>query len=195
MEKTNDQRLNGTGLDSTGLTDAELSEDERAAVGRLRRDAEDRGVPIKFARRGQAASLQEAAANIGVEPREIVKTLVAKAKATQTTREHSYVLVLIPGDRQVDWATLRRLTGMKKMSMTAPEEALAATGYRPGTITPFAAESAEGRRWPIYADESITGRIAMGAGAPGLSLFVDSARLFEAYDVVTADISRPARQD
>ena len=192
MEKTNDQRLNGTGLDSTGLTDAELSEDERAAVGRLRRDAEDRGVPIKFARRGQAASLQEAAANIGVEPREIVKTLVAKAKATQTTREHSYVLVLIPGDRQVDWATLRRLTGMKKMSMTAPEEAVEATGHRPGTITPFGAESAEGVRWPIYADESITGRIAMGAGAAGLSLFVDSAALFAAYDVVTADITRTA---
>ncbi|MDZ5076348.1 YbaK/EbsC family protein [Nesterenkonia sp. HG001] len=191
METTPDHAATA-GLAAVGPAGAMLSEEDRASVERLLRDADAHGVHLRFIRRGQANSLQEAAAAIGVEPREIVKTLVARAKVTQTTKEHSYVLALIPGDRQVDWAKLRRLAGMKKMSMTAPEEAVEATGHRPGTITPFGAESAEGVRWPIYADESITGRIAMGAGAAGLSLFVDSAALFAAYDVVTADITRTA---
>ncbi|GAA3062773.1 MULTISPECIES: YbaK/EbsC family protein [Actinomycetes] len=187
MEKTTDQP--GRSLPALDAA-VGLSAAERTSVARLLADAEAHGVDVELVSRGPAQSLEEAAAAIGIEPRQIVKTLVAKAKVTQTTREHSYVLALIPGDRQVDWAKLRRLAGMKKMSMTAPEEAVEATGYRPGTITPFGAETAEGVRWPVYADESITGRIAMGAGAQGLSLFVDSATLFAAYDVVPADITR-----
>ncbi|MGQ7786971.1 aminoacyl-tRNA deacylase [Nesterenkonia sp. K-15-9-6] len=187
MEKTTDQP--GPRLPALDAA-VGLSAAERTSVDRLLADAEAHGVDVELVSRGPAQSLEEAAATIGVEPRQIVKTLVARAKVTQTARDHTYVLALIPGDRQVDWARLRRLAGMKKMSMTAPEEAVEATGYRPGTITPFGAAAADGTRWPIYADESISGRIAMGAGAPGLSLFVDSATLFAAYDVVTADITR-----
>ncbi|GAB3187388.1 aminoacyl-tRNA deacylase [Nesterenkonia suensis] len=177
------------------LTDVSLTEEDRACVERLLRDAATRGVTVQLIRRGPANSLAEAAAALGVEPRRIVKTLVARAKVTQTAREHSYVLALIPGDRQVDWAKLRRLAGMKKMSLTAPEETVEATGHRPGTITPVGAESSEGTRWPIYADENITGGIAMGAGATELSLVVDSAALFAAYDVVTGDITRATPQE
>lgn len=179
-----------TDIEHTDPADIDLSAEDRASVQRLSADAAAHGVEIRFAARGEARSLEEAAANIGVQPHEIVKTLVAKAKVTQTTREHSYVLALVPGDRQVDWGKLRRLAAMKKMSMTAPEEAVEATGYRPGTITPFGAETAEGGRWPVYADETITGRIAMGAGAHELSLFVDSESLFTAYGVITGDISK-----
>lgn len=157
---------------------------------RVAADAEARGVRVEFTPRGQASSLQEAAANLGIEPSEIVKTLVAKAKLTQTTTDHSYIIALIPGDRQVDWAKLRRLAGMKKLSMAAPDDGFAATGYYPGTITPFGAESDDGAQWPIYADESITGRISMGAGESDLSLFVDSAELFSAFGVVIGDISK-----
>lgn len=153
-------------------------------------DAEARGVPIEFAERGPASSLEEAAANLGVTPGEIVKTLVARAKLTQTAAEHSYVIALIPGGKQVDWAKLRKLAGMKKLSMASPDEGFAATGYHPGTITPFGAESATGTRCPIYADESISGRICMGAGEPDLNLFVDSAELFAAYSVTVGDISK-----
>lgn len=156
---------------------------------RVRADAQDLGVSIEFTDRGPARSLAEAAANLGIEPREIVKTLVAKSKLTQTAREHSYAIVLIPGDKQVDWAKLRRLAGMKKMSMAAPEEGFEATGYRPGTITPFGAAAADGTRWPIYAEESIRGSICLGAGEPDLNLFVESADLFAAFGVTTGEIT------
>ncbi len=104
---------------------------------RVRADAGARGVEVEFVDRGPASSLPEAAANLGIEPRNIVKTLVAKAKLTQTASEHSCVIALIPGDRAVDWAKLRRLAGMKKMSMASPEEGFEVSGYRPGTINPF----------------------------------------------------------
>ena len=157
---------------------------------RVQRAADQLGVSIDFTPRGQASSLEEAAANLGIEPREIVKTLVAKAKLTQTATEHSYIIALIPGDKQVDWSKLRKLAGMKKLSMAAPEDGFAATGYCPGTITPFGATSDDGAQVPVYADESITGRISMGAGEPGLSLFVDAQDLISAYRIVTADICR-----
>ena len=153
---------------------------------RVRADAAARGVEIEFVDRGPASSLPEAAANLGVEPRSIVKTLVAKAKLTQTTTEYNYVIALIPGDKAVDWAKLRRLAGMKKMSMAAPEEGFEASGYMPGTINPFGLRN----QLPIYADESITGRIAMGAGEPDLNLFVEAEQLFAAFEVTTGDIGK-----
>lgn len=153
---------------------------------RVRTDAESRGVQIEFVERGPASSLPEAAANLGLEPRDIVKTLVAKAKLTQTAAEHSYVIVLIPGDKAVDWAKLRKLAGMKKMSMASPEEGFEVTGYRPGTINPFGTVNP----LPVYADESISGRIAMGAGEDGLNLFVEAAQLFGAFKVTAGDIGK-----
>lgn len=163
---------------------------------RVLEDAQRRGVSIEFADRGPAASLEEAAANLGIEPREIVKTLVAKARVTQTAQSHSYLMVLIRGDQQVDWAKLRRIAGVKKASMAAPEEGYEATGYRPGTITPFgagaagAAEPDDDGRLPVFADESIAGRICMGAGEPGLNLFVEAGALFSSFEVTEADIAK-----
>ncbi len=159
---------------------------ETSGRERVRADAEARGVEIEFVDRGPASSLPEAAANLGIEPRNIVKTLVAKAKLTQSTSEHSYVIALIPGDRAVDWAKLRKLAGMKKMSMASPEEGFEASGYMPGTINPFGLRT----ELPIYADESITGRIAMGAGEPDLNLFVHAEQLFAAFEVTTGDIGK-----
>ncbi len=153
-------------------------------------DARHHGVEIEFVDRGHATSLEEAAQNLGIEPRGIVKTLVAKTKVTQTAREHSYILVLIRGDQQVDWAKLRRVAGVKKASMAAPDEGFHATGYRPGTITPFGSFGEGNVRWPVFADESIADRICMGAGEPGLNLFVGAAELFDAFGVVTADIAK-----
>lgn len=157
---------------------------------RVAADAEARGVPIEFAERGPASSLEEAASNLGITPGEIVKTLVAKAKRSQTAADYTYVIALIPGGKQVDWSKLRRLAGMKKLSLASPEEGFTATGYHPGTITPFGVEAPSGTQWPVYADESISGRICMGAGEPGLNLFVDSADLFAAFGATTGDIGK-----
>jgi len=156
--------------------------DPDAATARVREAASDLGLDIEIRERPEAGSLHEAAGLLGLEPRDIVKTLVVKRS------DDSYLFALIPGDRQIAWPKLRALVGVNKLQMPDAARALAATGYERGTIVPLGSTTA----WPVYADEAITGRIAMGAGAHGYSLFVDSAELFAALGAVVADISQPS---
>ena len=139
--------------------------------------------------RPAARSLAEAAELLGLQPEDIVKTLVVKRSSTSSGTDPEYLLALVPGDLAISWPKLRALVGVNKLRLPEPEMALAATGYERGTITPIGAHT----DWPVYADESIVGRrIAMGAGAHGYSLFVDADALIAAYGARVADISQPA---
>lgn len=144
-------------------------------------DAAARGLRIEVADRGRARSLEEAAANLGIEPREIVKSLVVRHP------DGSFLFALIPGDRQISWPKLRKLVGVNRLSMPAADVALEATGYERGTITPLGSTTA----WPVYADASISGRISLGAGEHGRSAFVDAEDLLTTLGATVADISDP----
>ena len=157
-------------------------------LDRVRTAAASRGLDIELRERPQASSLAEAASLLGLQPEDIVKTLVVKRPSTGAGTDE-FLLALIPGDLAISWPKLRALVGVNKLRMPEPEVALAATGYERGTITPIGAST----DWPVYADESIVGRrIAMGAGAHGYSLFVDADDLIAAYGATVADISQPA---
>ena len=147
---------------------------------RVSADAAARGVAIEFVARPAAESLEDAAKLIGVAPREIVKTLVVKRS------DGTFLFALLPGDRQISWPKLRALVGVNKLQLPDPAVALEATGYERGTITPFGSTT----DWPVYADETISGRVAMGAGEHGYSLLVDSADLLRAFGATVADISQ-----
>ena len=149
--------------------------------GRFLDDAAARGLAVDVADRARAKSLEEAAAILGIEPREIVKSLVVKHP------DGSFLFALIPGDRQISWPKLRKLLGVNRLSMPPADVAREATGYERGTITPLGSTTA----WPVYADESISGRISMGAGAHGRSAFVDAGELFRSLGATVADISDP----
>ncbi|MFT4214409.1 MAG: YbaK/EbsC family protein [Microbacterium sp.] len=152
-------------------------------VARAREAAAARGLDIELRERPVAADLAGAARLLGLQPADIIKTLVVKRS------DDSYLFALIPGDRAISWPKLRALVGVNKLRLPEPELALHATGYERGTITPIGSTT----DWPIYADESIVGRrIAMGAGAHGYSLFVDADDLVAAYGAIVADISQPA---
>ena len=155
-----------------------------AATGRERflADAAARGLSVQLVERLAANSLEEAARILGIEPGDIVKSLVVKHK------DGSFLFALVPGDRQISWPKLRALIGVNKLSLPAADVALAATGYERGTITPLGSTVA----WPVYADRTITGRrISMGAGEHGVSAFVDADALTAALAAVVADISEP----
>jgi Cys-tRNA(Pro)/Cys-tRNA(Cys) deacylase len=147
---------------------------------RVSADASARGVAVEFVERPDAHSLEEAAELLGVEPREIVKTLVVKRS------DGTFLFALIQGDRQISWPKLRAIVGVNKLQLPDPAVALEATGYERGTITPFGSST----DWPVYADQRIEGRIAMGAGERGLSLLVQSADVIRAFDATVADISQ-----
>jgi Cys-tRNA(Pro)/Cys-tRNA(Cys) deacylase len=149
------------------------------SLERVREDADERGIGVEFVARPAAGSLEEAAALLGIAPAGIVKSLVVKRS------DGTFLFVLIPGDRQIAWPRLRAAVGVNKLQLPSAEAALEATGYERGTITPLGSTTP----WPVFADERIAGRIAMGAGAHGYSAFVDAAELLHGLDATIADIS------
>jgi len=146
-------------------------------------DAAERGLEIELRARMRADSLEEAAAILGIEPSDIVKTLVVKRS------DGAFLFALIPGDRQIAWPKLRGIVGVNRLQLPDAAQALTATGYERGTITPLGSTTA----WPVYADERMRGRrVSMGAGEHGYSLFVDADALIAALEATVADISEPA---
>ena len=131
---------------------------------------------------GPVGSLVEAADARGVEPADVVKTLVVRRG------DDDHLLVLVPGLRTISWPRLRALLGVSRLSMPDAAAAKAATGYERGTITPFGTT----RAWPVVADERVRGRrITLGAGEHGLAVALDADAALAALSATVADISDP----
>ena len=138
------------------------------------------GLAHRVIRHGPVRSLAEAAKARGVEPADVVKTLVVRRG------EGDFLFVLVPGDRAISWPKLRDLLGVSRMSMPDADAALAATGYERGTITPFGSTTA----WPVVADERLRSRVVtLGAGAHGVAISVDADAALLALDASVADVT------
>jgi Cys-tRNA(Pro)/Cys-tRNA(Cys) deacylase len=97
----------------------------------------------------------------------------------------NYLFAVIPGGTQISWPKLRLLLGVSKMKLPDAAEALEATGYERGTITPIGSDPS----WPVIIDQRLVGRrAALGAGGHGYSAFVEIDDLVRAYDATVADI-------
>ena len=122
------------------------------------------GIEHTLTRHGRVGSLAEAAAARGVEPRDIVKTLVVRRA------EGEYLFVLVPGDCEISWPKLRAHLGVNRISMPDAAVAREVTGYERGTITPFGSRTA----LPVVADATMTGRmVSVGAGDHGVAATLD----------------------
>ena len=144
--------------------------------------AEASGIEYVVTRHGRVSSLEEAAAARGVQPSALIKTLVVRRA------DDDFVLVLVPGDRQIAWPALRELLGVSRLSMPDAAVARDATGYERGTITPFGSTTA----WPVVADERVRGkRVSIGGGAHGVALTVDGDALVEVLGATVADVTEP----
>ena len=142
--------------------------------------AEQRGLAVEVRVRPPARSLEEAAAVLGITPADIAKTLVLRRSSGQ------YLFAVLPGDTQLAWPKLRALVGVNKLTLPDAGEALGATGYARGTITPVGSST----DWPLYVDERLVGRrVAMGSGDPGHSAFLEVDALVAAYGATVADIA------
>ena len=141
------------------------------------------GIDHTITRHGQVGSLEEAAAARGLEPRDVIKTLVVRRAADD------YLFVLVPGGREISWPKLRALLGVNRISMPDAGTAREVTGYERGTITPFGSTTA----WPVVADASVTGRlISIGAGAPGVAATAQADDVVAALGAQVADVTDPS---
>lgn len=143
--------------------------------------ARELGLEVTVTRHGPVRSLAEAAAARGVEPRQVLKTLVVRV----ADGDHRFVLV--PGDREISWPKLRALLGVNRMSMPSADVALEVTGYVRGTITPLGSLTP----LPVIADEAVTGTVSIGGGAHGVALTVDAAALLAVLQATVADVTEP----
>ncbi|MDP2623979.1 MAG: YbaK/EbsC family protein [Actinomycetota bacterium] len=131
---------------------------------------------------GRVASVEEAAEKRAVPVHRVIKSIVVRRG------EGDYLMVLVPGDRVIDWAKLRRALGVSRMSLADAGEAFEVTGYRPGTITPFGSKTP----LPVIADASMEGLASIGGGAPGVAINLDTADLVRRLGATVAEVTKPA---
>lgn len=142
------------------------------------------GLAYEVKRHGPVRSLAEAAAARGVEPHQVVKTMVVRVS------EGAHVFVLVPGDREIAWPKLRALLGVNRLTMASADAAYDVTGYVRGTITPLGSRTP----LPVVVDASVEGRISLGGGAPGVALTLDAADLVAALETTVADVTETAEE-
>jgi len=105
---------------------------------------------------------EQAARVRGVELKSGVKTLVLK------TREGSFIMALIAGDRRIDLKKLAKITRTKKLRLASPREVLKITGCAVGSVHPFG----NLHRLPTYLDTSIleNNKVTFNAGLHTVSI-------------------------
>jgi Cys-tRNA(Pro) deacylase len=144
--------------------------------------ADSLGLSYVATRHGPVRSLAEAAAARGIDPHQLVKTMVVRVS------EGDHRFVLVPGDREISWPKLRSLLGVNRLSMPSADEARDVTGFERGTITPLGSL----RALPVIADTTITGTVSIGGGAHGVALTVAAPDLIAALDARVADVTEPS---
>jgi Cys-tRNA(Pro) deacylase len=142
------------------------------------------GADYRIVRFAPARDLLQAAERRGTTVERILKTMVVR------TGEDSYVLVLVPGDRVIDWGALRDHLGLRRLTLADTDQALEATGYRRGTITPFGVPQG----LPVIVDAGAVGRgeVSVGAGVPGVAIHMDADDLIDAVGAIVAPVTKPA---
>jgi prolyl-tRNA editing enzyme YbaK/EbsC (Cys-tRNA(Pro) deacylase) len=76
------------------------------------------------------ATAADAAAAVGCEPADIVKSLVVAC-------DDRFVLALIPGDRRADLDKIARAAGARSARIAQAREVELLTGFPPGGVAPF----------------------------------------------------------
>ncbi|MGH2401900.1 MAG: aminoacyl-tRNA deacylase [Candidatus Limnocylindria bacterium] len=136
---------------------------------------------FRVVRTRPAGSPEESAELQGIPLGALLRTIVVRRGADD------YVFVLVPGGRRFDWPKLRAHLGVSRLSLPDADEALAATGYERGAITPFGAR----RAWPVILDASALEHelVAIGGGARGVNLHLAPQALVEHLDAAVIDVT------
>jgi Cys-tRNA(Pro)/Cys-tRNA(Cys) deacylase len=117
----------------------------------------------------QPESLEQAAAERGQVPGQIVRSILFRIK------KDNFFLTLAAGPGQVSWRKLRTHLGVSRISMATEVEVLSVSGYAVGTVSPL------GLAHPIriLADLNIFGldEISLGSGVRGVAIIMKSTDL------------------
>ncbi len=133
----------------------------------------DLGIPHRtFTHPGPVHSLEQAAAERGQAPGQIVRSILFRLG------EDEYAMVLIAGPGQISWKALRTAFNRSRLTMAAKDEVLDVTGYPIGAVAPFGLPM----ELPVLVDESVLvhDEISLGSGVRGTTIIMQSADLVRA---------------
>lgn len=126
---------------------------------------QQQGIPHRIFRHpGPVNSLEQAAAERGQRPQQVVRSILFRLGAQE------FALALVAGPAQVSWPALRKFLGQSRLTLATPEEVLAVTGYVTGAVGPF------GLRQPVrmLVDETVLKEeeISIGSGERGVTIIL-----------------------
>jgi Cys-tRNA(Pro)/Cys-tRNA(Cys) deacylase len=118
----------------------------------------------------------QAAEALGVEPRQVLKTLMAEVDGKP-------VCVVVPSDSEVSMKKLAAAFGGKAAKMMRPADAERFTGYHVGGISPFGQK----KRVPIAIEAAALGHssVFINGGQRGLQVELDPNDAVKAAGAVT----------
>jgi Cys-tRNA(Pro) deacylase len=124
------------------------------------------------------ATVAQAAAGHGVEPRQIAKTLLLRVG-------DRVMLIVIPGDARLDNKKIKAAFGAKPRMLEA-EEVAEMTGHPVGGVCPFGLA----RPLPIYCDSSLRdlGEVVPAAGSINAAVHIDARRMAELIGAEWVDV-------
>lgn len=122
---------------------------------------------LEYAYRNRGGA-EQAAAELGVEPERMLKSLVAVAGG-------ELVFALLPASAELSLRKLAAAAGAKAAAMAAPADAERATGYHVGGMSPLGSR----RRLAVYLERSAAAfpRVCLNAGGRGQIVEVATADL------------------
>jgi Cys-tRNA(Pro)/Cys-tRNA(Cys) deacylase len=122
-----------------------------------------------------------AAAALGVEERQILKSLLFQAP------DGSVVLAVACGPSRIDTARLAQQAGVTKLKLASPAIVLERTGYPAGGTPPVMHTS----EFPVYVDDDVMLLETAFAGGGGLDLMlrIAPAEIVRVTGAILADIA------
>lgn len=130
-----------------------------------------------FVHPGPVSSLEQAAAERGQQPEQVVRSLLFRLESGQT-EEGRYLMALVAGPAQISWAALRAHLGVSRLTTADREEVQQVTGYPIGAVAPFGLP----QPIPVLVDESVTAQaeVSIGSGVRGTAVILSVADLLAA---------------
>jgi Cys-tRNA(Pro)/Cys-tRNA(Cys) deacylase len=127
-------------------------------------------------------SAERVAADIGLPPEQVFKTLVARGD------RHGVLLAVVPADAEVDFKALARVSDNRSVELASLKEVQPLTGYIRGGVTALAAK----KDYPVYVDEQIQlfDVIAVSAGTRGIQMLLAPDDYLRAAKATIGPIAR-----
>jgi len=142
----------------------------------------DADIPHRVVSYGRGNSVEEASVARNVPIGSIVKTLAVRRG------DDDVVLVLVGGDRAMDWKKLRSLLGVSRLSLVDEADLVDLTGYPRGAVTPFGTV----QPLPVVVDSALAAlaELSLGGGTFGQAIHCAATDVVNYFDALVADITK-----